>query len=130
MRTSFRRFFIFVPPAILGSLNLWHPMIQMPYRDILPKLHWWLHLPFLNLILFPLLGLAAYLLLQGVQNFAASLSRIAIALFVPLYAGFDALAGIGTGILVHNAVQLQPAERIAVEPMIIAYWNGPIIYGI
>jgi len=130
MKTSFRRFFIFVPPAILGSLNLWHPMIQVPYRDILPKLHWWLHLHFLNLILFPLLGLAAYLLLQGVQNVAASLSRIAIALFVPLYAAFDGLAGIGTGILVHNAVQLPPAQITQVEPMITAYWNSPVIYAI
>jgi hypothetical protein len=130
MRTPFRRFFIFVPPTILGILNTKHPMVQTPYRDILPHLHWWLHLHFLNLILFPLFGLAAYLLIQGLQNFAATISRIAIALFVPFYAAFDAITGIGTGVLVHNAVQLPANQLSAVESMITAYWNSPVIYGI
>ena len=48
----------------------------------------------------PLLGLAAYLLVKDVRNIAASVSRIALGIYVPIYAAFDALAGIGTGILV------------------------------
>jgi hypothetical protein len=64
------------------------PDASCDHATYLPKLEehvrFWLYLLMLNLLLFPLLGLAAYLLVKDVPGPAASISRAAIAIFVPL----------------------------------------------
>ncbi len=131
MRKEVRIFLLFVPPALLGILNLGHPVVAPPvFVAVLPHLPWWIKLHVLNLILFAMLGLAAYLLVKDKQNFAASLSKIAIAVFVPLYAAFDGLAGIGTGILSDYSRQL-PSDQVGLaSQMIDAYWSSSAIYGL
>jgi hypothetical protein len=57
-------------------------------------------------------------------------AKIALAIFVPLYAAFDALAGIGTGILVKNAEHLAANDLIAVGPLIDSYWSSGPLNGI
>ena len=84
----------------------------------------------LNLAGVPLVGLAAYLLTQGIGSLAAILSRIAVAAFIPIYVAFDALAGIGTGTLVELANRLAPNQSAAFEPILTAYWNSGPITGI
>ena len=91
---------------------------------------WWLRLHLANLAIFPLLGLAAYLLVRDVRNRAAAWSRVAIAVYVPLYAGFDALVGVGTGVLVQNASLLDPASRAVAEPLIDAYWGSGVLFAL
>jgi hypothetical protein len=131
MRKGFRIFLLFVPPALLAILNLGHPIVAPPVSaTVLPHLQWWLRLHVFNLILFAMLGLAAYLLIRDTHNFAACISKVAIAVFVPLYAAFDGLAGIGTGILVGYSRQL-PLEQGGIANQIIdAYWSSPAIYAI
>jgi hypothetical protein len=85
---------------------------------------WWIRLHIANLALFPLFGLSAYVLVKDLRNRAAALSRIAIAAFVPLYAAFDALAGVGTGILVQSASGMEAPQRAAAETLIDAYWGS------
>jgi len=65
-----------------------------------------------------------------VQNAAATVSRIAIAVFVPLYSAFDALAGIGTGLLAQLTRGLAPTQAAIVEPLIDSYWSSSTIYGL
>ena len=93
-------------------------------------LRWWGTLHLLNLALFALAGLAVYLLLEDVHNFAATASRVAISVFIPLYAAFDALAGIGTGLLAQLNHQLPAAQAAVVEPLIDRYWSSPTIYAL
>jgi len=117
--TSVRRVLLFAPPALLGIVNFRHPILTAPiYRSVSPHLSWWSTLHFLNLGLFALLGLAVYLLLDGVHNAAANLSRVALAVFIPLYCAFDALAGLGTGLLAHLASQL-PSDQAGVAESLI-----------
>lgn len=119
---------LFGVPLVIGVLNLSHPLVKPPvYDGILPHLSWWITLHLLNLILFPLLGLAAYLLLKDVSNIAAIVSRIALGVYVPTYAAFDALAGIATGILVQNAQHLTPLQGNHFDSLIDAYWNSNVI---
>ncbi len=119
---------LFGAPILVGLLNLTHPMFAPPvYRGIVDHISWWTTLHILNLVLFPLIGLAAYLLVKDVNNLAASLTKVALAVFVPIYAAFDAIAGIGTGILVENAKHLPPAELTTVSPFIDAYWNSSVL---
>lgn len=127
MPAPFRKVVIFIGPTLVGILNLTHPLIRPPiYRAVIHHLPWWTTLHVVNLFLFPILGSAVYFLVKDVRNFAALISRIAIILFIPIYAAFDALAGVGTGILVQQGSSL-PAGTSGIEPLIDAYWTSSII---
>jgi hypothetical protein len=116
-RGPIRRIVIFGGPALLGLVNLAHPVLRPPmYPAVLAHLPWWVRLHLLNLALFPLFGLAAWLLLEDVRNAAATVSRVALALFVPLYSGFDAAIGIGTGVLVEKASRMSESRIAAAAP--------------
>ena len=131
MARGLRRVLLFGPPTLLGILNLGHPILTPPiYRSVLQHLPWWGLLHLLNLGLFALTGLAVYLLTQELHHPAVTVSRIAIAVFTPLYAAFDALAGIGTGLLAGLVHQLPPTRITIVEPLIDSYWGSSAIYGL
>jgi hypothetical protein len=127
MKPRLQKLILYGAPLSLACVNLTHPLILPPvYDSILHHGSWWIRLHTINLILFPLVGLSAYYLVKDVLNAAGSLSRIAIAIFVPLYAAFDAIIGIGTGILVRNASALPPGQLSTLRPYIDAFWNsGP-----
>ena len=71
----------------------------------------WLVVHVLQLILFGLMGLAAYLLVGEARGVAATVSGVSIGVFVV----FDTLAGIATGILVQSASSLTAGEQVGVE---------------
>jgi len=123
-----RRSIVFGGPSLVGLVNLAHPLIRPPiFRAVTQHLPWWTTLHLLNLLLFPILGLAAYLLIKDVQGIAALLSKIAIVIFIPVYVAFDALAGVGTGILVGQGRAFSPANLPAIESLIDSYWTSPVI---
>src|SRR5262249_50104575 len=112
---------------LAGGVNLMHPIVVPPvYQSIAPHIQWWITLHLLNLLIFPLLGLSAYLLVSEMPGFAAGLSRIAFIFFIPLYAGFDALVGIGTGVLVWNATRLPANELSVASALIDKYWMSNV----
>jgi hypothetical protein len=115
MPRQLRSLFVFGPPVLVSLFNATHPVLQPPiYEGILRHLDWWLDLHIINLALFPLLGFAAYLLLVNARGPAVAVSTVAIAIYVPVYAAFDALAGIGTGTLVQQSRHLSPDQRAIV----------------
>ena len=125
MSKRLEQLLIFSAPLLVGLLNLFHPMFRPPvYAGLIQHISWWIPLHLLNLVLFPLLGLAGYLLVKDVHNLASVIARVALVLFIPLYAAFDALAGIGTGILVRNAEHLAANDLTLVGPMIDSYWSS------
>jgi hypothetical protein len=129
--TAVRRMLLFAPPALLSIVNFRHPILTAPiYRSVSPHMPWWSTLHLLNLGLFAVLGLAVYLLLDGVHNAAATLSRVALALFVPLYCAFDALAGLGTGLLARLASRLPSDQAGVAESLIDRYWSSGTINGL
>ena len=126
-----RRLLLFGAPTLVAVVNLTHPVIPSPvYSGVLHHLDWWLTLHVLNLVLFPMLGLAAYALVSDLNGVAATLSKVAIIVFIPVYAGFDALMGIGTGLLVQLSRQLPPASVAVVAPVINAFYDSPLLYNI
>ena len=126
MSKPLRRFVIFSGPTLVGLLNLAHPLIKPPiYRAVIHHLPWWTTLHLFNLVLFPILGSAAYFLIKDVRGLAALLSKIAIVVFIPIYVAFDALAGVGTGILVRQGSRLPASSLAAAEQLIDEYWTSP-----
>ena len=131
MQPRIRQLLLFSPPVLVGALNLAHPMVHPPvYSEVLQHLDWWLRLHLINLLLFPLLGLAAYLLVQDVGNVAATVSRVAIAVFVPIYAAFDALMGIGTGTLVQISQMVPAEQRASAASVANAFYDSATLYAI
>jgi hypothetical protein len=122
-----RAFIIFGAPAFAGLINSFHPRHggrAGVYQGIGPHVDWWLTLHLLNLAAFSLIALAAYLLLQNATHWAATLGRIALGIYTPLYLAFDTLAGIGTGLLIRHAREIPADRRAALEPAIDLVWAG------
>ncbi len=128
--TFWRRLILFGAPLALGFLDIFHP-IHISQEGVLggvgPRVDWWITLHLIQLPLIGLLALAVYLLVAGLSGWAATISRLALIIFfVPFYSAWDAVAGVGTGVLIRYANSLPAAEQAAVEPVIDAYWQSQI----
>jgi hypothetical protein len=78
-------------PLLVGLVNLAHPVHFEPtsvYHTIVDRVDWWIALHIINLMGFALLGLTVFLLVQDRSGIAATISKIAIAIYVPFYIGF------------------------------------------
>lgn len=63
------------------------------------------------MLFIPLMAVAVYLLLRGVEGVAARVSRVALLPFVVFYSAFETLQGIANGILVDQVNGLPQTER-------------------
>jgi len=118
---------LFGVPIFVGAINLAHPVISPSvgvYQTVLPQVEWWIILHVLNLVGFALLGLAVYVLIRDERGIAATVSRMALVVFIPFYVGFDALIGLGTGTLVQYAGHLPPNQLAAAKLAIDAVWTS------
>ena len=113
MHPFIRRIIVLGTPLAVGILNLFHPSSQA----IRPNLAWWITLHILNLPLFALLGLAAILLLDGKLGALATCSRALLAIFAVLYPAFDAMVGIGSGMMIRFATTLPASQQ---GPIVLA----------
>lgn len=123
-----RKAVIFGTPLVLGLLEIGHPAVlpgSYIYGMLVPIAVWWTALHVLQLPLFALLGVAAYLLVRDLDDRAARVSCYAIAVFIVVYPAFDATVGIGSGIVVQAPHGLA-APRLSIEPALQALFWGPV----
>jgi hypothetical protein len=93
----------------------------------------WLALHVAGLGLFPLLGLAVWWMLP-MHRGASRISRVALAIYIVLYAAFDAMVGIGSYVLVHHRQGLMAGDRAVLDAVIVdlvfesdvTYWFGTV----
>jgi hypothetical protein len=104
--------FLIGVPLAWAVLLLFHPGGE---GDIYPALRddvtRWLIVHVGTLVFIPLLAVAIYLLVRGIETTAARVCRIALALFALFYTALEVLMGIGTGVLVQDVNGLPVAER-------------------
>jgi hypothetical protein len=103
-------------PLLWGILLLFHPGgegTEVSYLDLQDKVTAWMVVHVGMMFFIPLMAVLVYLLLRGVEGTAARVSRIALVPFVVFYSTWEALQGIGVGILVHEVNALPQAERAA-----------------
>ena len=103
---------------------LWHSLASSSNVSgtLLPVANWWLTLHVIQLPLCALMGLAISLLLDRRRGLAATISRLAAAVFVVFYNAGDVSAGVTTSILARAAVELPAAQQTAlVEAIIIIF---------
>jgi hypothetical protein len=104
--STWRRVVVIAGPAVLlAGAGLTHPQ-HLTVGDA----SWWAMLHALLLVLFPLLGLAHWLLLRGIGGALAWTARLAAFMFAAFYTALDVLAGIGTGTLVENGTDPDATE--------------------
>jgi hypothetical protein len=123
-----RRALLLVVPLMLGILELGHPFVVPGtniYLALLPIVGWWTTLHMLQIPLFALFGLAAYLLVRDLEGRAAGVSRRMLALFIVVYPAFDAAVGVASGVFVGSSAGNGAAQTI-LEPGLQELFWGPI----
>jgi hypothetical protein len=117
-----RRAFLIATPLTFAVALLWHPAGgEDIYQGLRHDVEAWLFVHTAFLFLTPLLGIAAYLLLDDLKGRAATVSRVALVFFLVFYTAYEVTVGIGTAILVDYANGLQPAGQDAVAGAIQDY---------
>jgi hypothetical protein len=81
------------------------------------------------LIFIPLMAVVVYVLLRDLEGTAALVSRIALAVYVVFYGAWEALYGIGLGILGDAVNGLPEAERATGAAVIKDYGENVLIRG-
>src|SRR5918993_3171719 len=122
---TLRRIVLLGTPLVLTFLLLFHPS---PYDDVadqlLPIANWWITLHTIVFGLVPLMGVALWMLIAGLEGVIATLSRVAAVVFALFYDAGDAIAGISTGILARSAEVGALGKRAAVAA-IETLWADP-----
>jgi hypothetical protein len=106
--------FLIGVPLLWAILLLFHPGgegTEVTYAELQDKVTAWMAVHIGMMLFIPLFAAVLYLLLRGVEGRAAWVSRIALVPFVIFYGTWEALQGIGVGILVDEVNKLPAAER-------------------
>jgi hypothetical protein len=111
-------------PLLWGILLLFHPVGDEFYPTVEESLTRWQTVHLGSMLFIPLMAGVMLLLLRGVEGTAAWVSRIALAVFAVFYLVFEALVGIGTGLLVDNLTAPPASERAA---LVDDYMDSQII---
>jgi hypothetical protein len=112
--------FLIGVPVLWAMLLLFHPggegeEIYLDARDNVTR---FLVVHVGMMVFIPLMAVAVYLLVRGVEGIAAWVSRIALVPFVVFYSAWEVSQGIGVGILVNELNGLPQAEPALREGLV------------
>jgi hypothetical protein len=116
-------------PLVWAVLLLFHPTGDGDefYPIVRDQVTAWITVHVGTLLFVPLIAAAVYVLLRGVEGTAAHVGRVALAPFVVFYATWEALIGIGVGILADEVNGLSAAEQSAGAKVIEDFADSGII---
>jgi hypothetical protein len=128
MTPLLRSIVLAVPLLALAVVLWWHPPGgDDVFEGVSPDANAWLAVHTVTLLMFPVIGIAAFLLLRGVNSLAATISRVGVVLFLVFYTAYEVTVGVGTGLLVDYANDLPAAEQAAVADAIQDYNRNWIV---
>lgn len=114
------------PLVVAADVAFLHPILVGDIRtELFAVADLWLVLHVVQLVLFGLMGMAGYLLLDGLRGISAAIGRLAFAVFIVFYNAGDAVAGISTGILARGAADLPDREQAALAWAITRLFEDP-----
>src|ERR687889_2515929 len=113
VRLLLRRAVLLGTPLVLAVLEIFHPR-PSGVSDSVEVGGWFMWFHIIQVPLFGLMALAVYLLTEGLEGRAVSVSRWAIGVFAVFFSAYDAAAGIGTGYALRNAQGLSAQGQAAV----------------
>jgi hypothetical protein len=121
-RSTFtRRAFLFAVPLATALVILWHPPDPSTATGLGHQTDLYITIHVALLFMLPMLGIHIWILLGGIHNRAATVSRLLLPVALVFYAAFDSLVGIVAGMLAREA-QLMPAEAGAGAAALAERW--------
>jgi hypothetical protein len=124
--------FLIGVPLAWAVLLLFHPTGEgeaITYADVQEEVTRFLVVHLGMLVFIPLMAGVVYLLVRGIEGTAARVCRIALVLFVVFYGAWEALVGIGTGILVNDINGLAASDRAVAAPLVGEFNDNILIRG-
>jgi hypothetical protein len=122
MTLVLRRLFLVATPLTLAVALWFHPPGgSNVYEGVREDVGAWVAVHAALLLFLPLLAIATYMLLSGLQSRAATVSRVALAFFLVFFTAYEVSVGIGTGVLVEYANGLPAREQAVVADAIQDY---------
>jgi hypothetical protein len=118
-----RRGILFGAPLGYIVLGLIHP----DDPDVGDDATFFIYLHVVQLFLIGLVAYALWLLVEGVESRAATVTRIAIVPYAVFYANFDALAGIATGLIAQEGGNLGAEDGAVVQQLLDNLGEEPIL---
>lgn len=115
-RKVIRRTVLFGTPLLYIVLGIIHPMEDPRLGDATSV---FIGLHFAQLLLIAGLAWSLWLLVDGLESRAATVTRVLIVPYAILYTALDSIAGIGMGSLVEIANGLPAAEQAVAEQLIV-----------
>lgn len=123
--------FIIGVPAAWGILLLFHPIGgDSFYSNVEGNVTAWITVHIGMGIFVPLFAGVVYLLLRGVESTAATVARAGLAVFASLYAAWELVLGVGTGILTHDVEALPASEQAVGVDLVESYFESAVIVGL
>jgi hypothetical protein len=125
-----RRAVLFGGPLGYIVLGLVHPMGDLEVGD---AAGFYIGLHLVQPFLIALIAYGLWMLVDGLENLAATIVRYALVPYLIVYSMFDAVAGVATGLIVREANGMSAADQAAVQrmmdgigehPVLVALWIG------
>jgi hypothetical protein len=123
------RVVLLATPLALAILEYFHPQ-PSGVADAVEQGGWFMWFHIIQVPLIGLIALAVYLLTNGLEGRAVSVSRWAIAVFAVFFSAYDAAAGIATGYALRNAQGLPAGAQEAVHEAVIDMPGLSLIFGL
>jgi hypothetical protein len=128
-RLVLRRVVLLGTPLALAILEIFHPQ-PVGVADSVEQGGWFMWFHIIQVPLIGLIALAVYLLTEGLEGRAVSVSRWAIGVFAVFFSAYDAAAGIATGYALRNAQGLSARAQEAVHEAVIDMPGLSLIFGL
>jgi hypothetical protein len=125
-----RRVALAAVPVATGVLLAWHPQDPTHAADLAAMTARWTTIHLGLLLAMPLLALLVRHLLRDVPGRAASVSRTLVIPAAVLYAAFDVLVGLATGLLAQRAAELPVTQRAGAQVLVQWWWEVPPVVGV
>jgi hypothetical protein len=128
-RLVLRRVVLLGAPLALAILEIFHPQ-PSGVAEAVEQGGWFMWFHIIQVPLIGLIALAVYLLTEGLEGRAVSVSRWAIAVFAVFFSAYDAAAGIATGFALRSAQGLSAEGQAAVHEAVIDMPGLSLIFGL
>jgi hypothetical protein len=115
-------------PVAWGILLLFHPLGDGDFSEVIDgNVTAWITVHLGMGIFVPLFAGVVYLLLRDVNSSAATVSKIGLAVFAIIYAAWELVLGVGTGILAHETDALPESQQAVGRDLIDSYAENGVI---
>ena len=118
-----------VPPLLLAILEVFHPRPDETAEGVMDVATWFLGFHLIQLVLVGPVALSVLLLADEFGRAMSWTVRLGVGTFLVFYSAYDAVAGIGTGLAMRSARDLQAVQQDGVFD-VVEDWPGfdPVVF--